>query len=209
MSDDWFHWLNVIGVAFFAVSGTLVAYEKNVDSFGVIVLASITAIGGGTLRDVLLDEPIFWIAAPDYLYSTLAAISITVILIRIKSSISGRLLMFMDGVGLGLFNIIGIEKALIAETGMTIAITLGTVTAIFGGILRDVLAREIPMAMRCELYATACIAGGLVYAGLFYSDLPYLWCIIGSLLTTLSLRLGAIRWGWRIPIFEKDIPKQD
>ncbi len=206
MSDDWFHLLNTVSIAFFAISGALVAYEEEVDSFGVVVLAVITAVGGGTLRDVLLDQPIFWIDKPDYLYSTYGAIIVTVILIRLNSGISTRLMIGFDAFGLALYNVIGIEKALINETGMGVAITLGTVTAIFGGLMRDVIARKVPLVMRCELYATACIAGGLVYAGLLYAGAPYLWCIAASLLTTISLRLGALKWGWRVPIFRKDVP---
>ena len=205
MSADWFHLLNIVSIAFFAISGALVAYEEDVDSFGVVVLAVITAIGGGTLRDVLLDEPVFWIANPDYLYSTYGAVVITIILIKLNSGISNKLMMGFDAFGLALYNIIGIEKALINETNMLIAITLGTVTAIFGGLLRDVIARKVPLVMRCELYATACIAGGCVYAGLLYAGAPYLWCIIGSFLTTVSLRLGALKWGWQLNIFAKDI----
>lgn len=207
MSDDWFHLLNTVSIAFFAISGALVAYEEEVDSFGVIVLAVITAVGGGTLRDVLLDQPIFWIDKPDYLYSTYGAIIVTVILIRLNSGISNTLMIGFDAFGLALYNVIGIEKALINETGMAVAITLGTVTAIFGGLMRDVIARKVPLVMRCELYATACIAGGLVYAGMLYAGAPYLWCIVASLVTTISLRLGALKWGWRVPIFKKDIPE--
>lgn len=212
MSDDWFHFLNVIGVAFFAVSGTLMAYKKDVDGFGVVVLASITALGGGTLRDVLLGEPVFWVKQADYLYSTYAAALITILLLRLKSNLHGNYLMIVDAFGLGLFNIIGIEKALIGETGMVIAITMGTTTGIFGGLIRDVICREIPMVMRGQLYATACLAGGLVYAGLFYVSVPYSLCILGSLITTVFLRMGALHWNWEFPIFRRqigDIDKDD
>ncbi|AXR04950.1 trimeric intracellular cation channel family protein [Salinimonas sediminis] len=203
MSDEWFHVLNLIGVAFFSVSGTLMAFEKDVDGFGVVVLASITAVGGGTLRDVLLDQPVFWIAQADYLYITYAASIVTIILQRTSWEFPSYTLNVVDAFGLGLFNIIGIEKSLINETGMVIAITLGTTTGIFGGLIRDVICREIPMVMRGDLYATACLSGGLMYAGLFYLSVPYIFCILGSLATTIFLRMGALHWNWEVPIFKR------
>ena len=205
MSNEWFHFLNIIGVAFFAMSGTLMAYHKKVDSFGMTVLATLTAVGGGTLRDVLLDQPVFWIADPDYLVSTYSAIFVTFILLRLNSKLNAYYILLVDAIGLGLFNIIGIEKSLIAETGMLVALTMGVCTAIFGGILRDIFCREMPLVMRGELYATACVAGGLAYAGLFYSGVPYLWCILGSLGTTIFLRVGAIHWDWNPTLYKRDV----
>ena len=208
MSDAWFHLLNLAGVAFFAISGALAAYEKDVDSFGVVVLGSITAVGGGTLRDLVLDEDVFWVANSDYLYACYLAIIVTIVLLRLRSNLKGYYLMLVDAIGLGLFNIIGIEKALISGADMLVAITLGTCTAIFGGLIRDVICREIPLVMRCELYATASLIGGGVYAILFHFNAEYEWCIAGSLLTTLVLRLGALKWGWRIPIFPADMEQK-
>ena len=178
-------------------------YQKEVDGIGVIVLASVTALGGGTLRDILLGQPIFWIDQVYYLYSTYFAILVTILFIRHVSKLSQNYLLFFDAVGLGLFNIIGIEKSLINETGMVVAITMGVTTGIFGGLIRDVICREIPLVMRGELYATACIAGGLVYAALLYLGAPYVWCILGALLTTVFLRLGAIYWGWQPKLYRK------
>ncbi|GGW91802.1 hypothetical protein GCM10007391_27560 [Alteromonas halophila] len=181
-------------------------YDKEVDGIGVIVLASVTALGGGTLRDILLDEPIFWIDQVYYLYSTYIAILLTILSIRHVSRLSQNYLLFFDAVGLGLFNIIGIEKSLINETGMVVAITMGVTTGVFGGLIRDVICKEIPLVMRGELYATACIAGGLVYAALLYAGAPYAWCILGALFTTVFLRLGAIHWGWQPKLYRKKNP---
>lgn len=203
MSSDYFLFLNLLGVAFFAISGALMGYEKEVDGIGIIVLASVTALGGGTLRDILLSQPIFWIEQVYYLYSTYFAILITILFIRHVSRLSQNYLLFFDAVGLGLFNIIGIEKALINETGMVVAITMGVTTGIFGGLMRDVICKEIPLVMRGELYATACIAGGLVYAALLYLGTPYAWCILGALFTTGFLRFGAIYWGWKPKLYRK------
>ncbi len=203
VSNDYFLFLNLMGVAFFAVSGALMGYDKEVDGIGIIVLASVTALGGGTLRDILLSEPIFWVEQVYYLYSTYIAILLTILLIRHVSRLSQNYLLFFDAVGLGLFNIIGIEKSLINETGMVIAITMGVTTGVFGGLIRDVICKEIPLVMRGELYATACIAGGLAYAALLYLGAPYIWCILGALFTTMFLRLGAIHWGWQPRLYKK------
>jgi len=109
---DWFHWLNLAGVAVCAISGTLMAYQKRMDGFGVVVLASATAIGGGTLRDVMLDVPVFWIADTDYLYTTLIAAFIPIIWLRISPRFPFHYLLIADAFGLALFNVVGIEKAL-------------------------------------------------------------------------------------------------
>jgi uncharacterized membrane protein YeiH len=203
MTDDYFHILNLLGVAFFAVSGTLLGYEKKVGGFGVVVVASVTALGGGSLRDLLLNEPVFWVADPDYLYSTYAAICISIFFIRYLPNVSNYYFLLLDAIGMAIFNIVGIEKSLIGGTGMVIAITMGTTTGIFGGLIRDVICREIPSVMRKELYASACISGGLVYAALFALGSPYIWCILGSLFATVFLRMGALHWRWRPKIFHK------
>lgn len=181
------------------------AYKKKVDSFGMTVLATLTAIGGGTIRDVLLNKPVFWIEDPSYLISTYCAIFVTYILLRLNSQLNGYYILFADAIGLGIFNIVGIEKTLIADKGMLVAVTMGVCTATFGGILRDVFCREMPLVMRGDLYATACVAGGLAYAGLFYSGVAYYWCILGSLSTTLFLRLGAIHWNWSPTLYNRDV----
>ncbi|AEE23334.1 MAG: hypothetical protein CL578_18840 [Alteromonadaceae bacterium] len=203
MSDDYFHLLNIIGVAFFAVSGTLLGYEKKVGGFGVVVVACATALGGGSLRDLLLNEPVFWVADPDYLYSTYSAIVITILFIRYLPNVSNYYFILLDALAMAIFNIIGIEKSLIGGTGMVIAITMGTTTGIFGGLIRDVICREIPSVMRGELYASACIAGGLAYALLFTLGVPYVWCILGSLFTTVFIRMGALHWNWKLHIFKR------
>ena len=111
--------------------------------------------------------------------------------------------LLVDAIGMALFNIMGIEKALISGTGMVIAITMGITTGIFGGLIRDVICREVPSVMRNEPYASACLVGGLVYAALFTIEVDYIWCILGSLFTTVFLRLGSLKWGWHLTIFRK------
>jgi uncharacterized membrane protein YeiH len=210
MTTEYFHFLGILGVAFFAVSGTLLGHEKKINGFGVVVVASLTALGGGTIRDVILSQPIFWINSPDYLLSTYAAIIGTILFIRYMPPLSNYYFIFVDAVGLAIFNIMGIEKALIEGTGMIIAITMGMTTGIFGGLMRDVVCREIPLVMQGDVYASACLAGGLTYAALFSLDAPYAWCILGSVIVTVVLRAGATRWGWQVNLFKKrrSVPRE-
>ena len=203
MTDEYFHILNLMGVAFFAVAGTLLGYEKNIGGFGVVVVGSVTALGGGTLRDLLLNKPVFWVEGPDYLYTTYAAIIVAVLFIRYLPHVNNYYFLLVDAIGMAIFNIVGIEKSLLGGAGMIVAITMGTTTGIFGGLIRDVICREVPSVMRDEPYAAACVAGGLVYAALFLLEVHYLWCIVGSLIATIFLRLGSLHWGWRLQIFKK------
>ncbi|ASM56162.1 MULTISPECIES: trimeric intracellular cation channel family protein [Pseudoalteromonas] len=203
MAFEYFHFMSLIGVAFFAISGTLLGHEKNIGGFGVVVVGSVTALGGGTLRDILLNQPVFWIAEPDYLYATYGAIFIAVVFIRHLPHVSNYYMLLVDVLGMAIFNIVGIEKSLIEGTTMIVAITMGMTTGIFGGLMRDVICREIPLVMREELYSTACLSGGLTYAALFLLGVSYIWCILGSLFITVFLRLGALHWGWQPNIFRK------
>jgi len=203
MTADYFHFLNIIGVAFFAVSGTLLGHDKDIGGFGIVVVGSVTALSGRTLRDVLLNQPVFWIAQPDYLYATYAAIFVAVMFIRYLPDLSNYYMLLLDAIGTAIFNIVGIEKALIEGTTMLVAITMGVTTGIFGGLMRDVICREVPLVMRDELYSTACFCGGLTYAALFLLDVHYIWCIIGSLFVTVFLRLGALHFGWKPNVFRK------
>lgn len=104
---------------------------------------------------------------------------------------------------MAIFNIIGIEKALIEGADMVVAITMGMTTGIFGGLMRDVICREVPLVMGEELYSTACLSGGLTYAALFTLEVSYIWCIIGAFAVTVFLRLGAIHFGWQPNLFRK------
>lgn len=201
---DWFHWLNLIGVAVCAISGTLMAYQKRMDGFGVIVLASVTAIGGGTLRDIMLDVPVFWIVEPDYVYSTLFAAIGTIVWLRFSPRFPYHYLLIADAFGLALFNVVGLEKALVHGTPMVVAIAMGTITGVFGGLLRDVICREVPLVLVGELYAFTCICGGLVYALCAHIGIDSQLCGLGALITTVLMRLGAMRWHWQLPVFSAD-----
>lgn len=201
---DWFHWLNLAGVAVCAVSGTLMAYQKRMDGFGVVVLASATAIGGGTLRDVMLDVPVFWIADTDYLYTTLIAALVPVVWLRFSPRFPYHYLLVADAFGLALFNVVGIEKALAGEASIAVAIAMGTITGVFGGLLRDVICREVPLVLNGELYAITCIVGGIGYGVGMQLGLTTEMCGLIALVTTVLMRLGALRWHWHLPVFDSE-----
>lgn len=208
MSSDYFLFLNIVGVAFFAVSGALMGHQKQINGFGIVVVGAITAIGGGTIRDLMLGKPIFWVEVSDYLFATYTAILVTILFVRYMPSPANFFFIVMDAIGLAIFNIVGIEKALIEGTGMLVALTMGVVTGIFGGLMRDVICREVPLVMKSDLYASTCLAGGLTYAALFAMDVAYFWCILGALIVTVFLRLGSVYWNWNIDLFHKRTHKK-
>ncbi|RUO58751.1 trimeric intracellular cation channel family protein [Pseudidiomarina insulisalsae] len=199
--EIFFYWFDHLGVAVFAISGTLLAFRKNMDGFGVIVLAGATAIGGGTIRDLILDLPVFWAHDPTYLYTIIAAAVLTIFWLRLRDYIHQKTLLIADAIGVAFFTVMGAQKALMADFPAIICVTMGTITACFGGMIRDVLARDVPMVLKSELYATTCIVGASVYV-LLAAFNPLLALFIGGL-TTLLLRLAAIRWQWHLPVFQE------
>ncbi len=189
-----FYWIDHLGVAVFAISGALLAFRKKMDGFGILVLATVTAIGGGTIRDLIIDLPVFWTRDTFYLYTILATSLLTIVWLRYKHYIHKTTLLVADAFGVAFFTVMGAQRALEAGFSPLICIIMGTITACFGGMLRDVLARDIPMVLKSELYAVTCIAGGSVFVLIApYSSIFAITC--GGL-TTLLLRLGAIKWHW-------------
>ncbi|MFT5636178.1 MAG: putative membrane protein YeiH [Cognaticolwellia sp.] len=196
------YWLDLFGVIVFAFSGALMAGRYQLDPFGVVVLSAVTAIGGGTIRDVILQTPVFWVENPVYLYVILATAVLTIIFIRCPKRIPKRLLLVSDAFGLALFAVLGTEKALSLGAAVPVAIVMGTMSGVAGGMIRDVLCNVIPMILRKEIYATAAILGGTLYTLLLYFHLPQHIAIIGSILGALSLRLAAIYWRVTLPAFD-------
>ena len=140
----------------------------------------------------------------DSLYTTLVAAFIPILWLRISPRFPFHYLLIADAFGLALFNVVGIEKALANETGMAVAVAMGTITGVFGGLLRDVICREVPLVLNGELYAMTCIAGGVAYGIAHFFGLATQWCGISALIITVLLRLGSMRWHWQLPVFYKE-----
>jgi uncharacterized membrane protein YeiH len=197
---------DLMGVAVFAVSGALAASRKGLDLFGVVVIAAITAIGGGTLRDLLLDRhPIFWMVDSTYLTVTCAAALLTVVYVR-RWPAPHRALLVADALGLALFAISGARIAEAAGLGPVIVILMGTMTGVAGGILRDVLSAQVPLILRRDIYATAAVAGISVYLLLQWLGVPRPIPSAVGMVTVAVLRLLAIRRGLHLPVVR---PPQD
>ncbi len=195
--------LDMFGTAVFAVSGVLLAGRLRMDPFGVIVLAMVTAIGGGTIRDMILGAtPVFWVNQNEYLWVILISCLASIILIRHPRRLPWYVLPVADAIGLAVFVAIGVDKALSYGASSLVAVIMGVLTGCGGGIIRDVLAREIPMVLRTEVYATACIAGGLVHTSALHLGLDLVLASSAGMITTLLIRLAAIRWHLSLPIFD-------
>ncbi|OAT33297.1 putative inner membrane protein [Buttiauxella ferragutiae ATCC 51602] len=176
------------------------------DPFGVLVLGVVTAVGGGTIRDMALDNgPVFWVKDPTDLVVAMVTCLLTILLIRQPRRLPKWILPVLDAVGLAVFVGIGVNKAFLAGASPLIAICMGVLTGVGGGIIRDVLAREIPMILRTEIYATACIAGGIVHATAYHTfHVPLDQASMIGMVVTLGIRLAAIRWHLKLPTFALD-----
>nr|WP_202436294.1 TRIC cation channel family protein [Vibrio eleionomae] len=194
--------IDLFGTAIFAVSGVLLAGRLRMDPFGVIVLASVTAIGGGTIRDMALGAtPVFWIRNTSYLWVILITCIITMLIVRRPKRVAWWILPVCDAIGLAVFVGIGVEKAMSYQSSPLVAIIMGVLTGCGGGIIRDVLAREIPMVLRSEVYATACIIGGVFHTSALALGYSSETALLSGISSTLIIRLGAIRWHLSLPIF--------
>jgi uncharacterized membrane protein YeiH len=200
--NELLYWLDLFGIVVFALSGALMAGRYKLDPFGVVVLASVTAIGGGTIRDMILDTPVFWVENPIYLYVILATAVLTIIIIRRPKRIPKRFLLIADAFGLALFAVLGTEKALSLGVPISVAVVMGTITGVAGGMIRDVICNVIPMILRKEIYATATILGGSLFALFQYLAWPENIALISAILGALTLRLAAIYWQVSLPAFQ-------
>ncbi|MDE5811883.1 MAG: trimeric intracellular cation channel family protein [Muribaculaceae bacterium] len=190
--------IEIIGTFAFAISGIRLAAYKKFDLFGAYVVGLVTAIGGGTLRDVLLDIPVFWMQTWVYLGVTGAALGIVIIFRKLLVSMNKALFIF-DTIGLALFVVIGIEKSLSADYPMWVAIVMGVITGSFGGVVRDILINVEPLFFRKDIYATACLAGGLLYWAAFSLKLPPVLTQSICGITIIVLRMLAIHYNWCLP----------
>jgi uncharacterized membrane protein YeiH len=197
-----FYLLQIIGTLAFAMSGALTAMNKRMDPFGIFIIAFVTSLGGGTLRDVLIGKtPVGWMQ--DLIYVNLVIVGFALAIIFRKKLEHLRVSLFLfDTIGLGVFTLIGLEKGINIGLHPIICIAIGTMTACFGGVIRDILCNEIPVIFRKEIYATICIFGGIVFFGLkgfgLNNDLLYL--ITSSII--ISIRLMAVKFKWALPSLE-------
>ncbi len=193
------YYFDLIGTFVFAISGVLTASSKKFDVFGASVIAFVTAIGGGTIRDMLIgSHPVGWINDLNYLYVIIGAILVSIIFKRHIIKLRKTLFLF-DTIGIGVFTIIGVQKSIDLNISPVIAIMMGTISAVFGGVIRDILTNETPLIFRKEIYATPCLAGGALYLLLLQLNLnPGLISLITALLI-IGIRLIAVKKSWSLP----------
>ncbi|MFI2742510.1 trimeric intracellular cation channel family protein [Zhouia sp. PK063] len=200
-----YYWLDILGTVAFAISGVMVALEKRLDPFGVAIIAFVTAIGGGTIRDMLLGvQPVTWLINTTFFYVIIGSVLFAVVFRKQLKYLTKSLFLF-DTIGIGLYTVVGIEKGLGAQLDPVICVALGTVSACFGGVIRDILCREIPVIFRKEIYATACILGGLSYFLLHYlfpNQGEFIY--IASILVVILIRILAVTYHLRLPSLYKD-----
>ena len=196
-----FYILDLVGVAVFAVSGTLAAGRTGLDLLGVIVIATLTAIGGGTLRDLLLNRhPIFWITDAKYLTVIIVSALFTVCYVRILPP-PGDALLVADALGLALFAMSGAHVAEAVQRPPIIVVLMGTITGVAGGVLRDVITAQIPLILRRDIYATAAIVGVTLYLLLQALGMRRSWAFGAGMAALVALRGLAILSGWQLPVF--------
>ena len=193
--------LDLFGTAVFAVSGALAAGRRHMDLFGVLVIAAVTAVGGGTVRDLLLDRhPVFWIADLWYLGTiSIAAFSTFLYTAAVRPPRSA--LPIADAFGLAIFTVVGAKVAIDGGVPTVIVVLMGAITGTVGGILRDVLCDETPLILRREIYATAALGGGAVYVVLQGTSLPLPVATVAAVTSVFLTRLAALRWNLHLPSF--------
>lgn len=198
-------WLDVLGVGTFAVSGILGAAKKRLDLFGALAVAFICSLGGGTLRDVLLGlVPVFWIRDSTPALVALGCALGAFILLRFVA-FPARLLLVLDALGLGVFAVLGANRALEAGASLGVAALMGTLSGSAGGAMRDVLCGDVPLVLRKEIYATAALAGALLFGVLLRENAPREWALWGGALLTFGIRLAAIKWKLGLPLAREKI----
>lgn len=191
--------IDILGTFAFAVSGAFAAMEKKLDPFGVIILSFVTAIGGGTLRDVLIgDTPVGWLRNGTTTLVIIAAAIGTMFFGRMLKKLTTTLFLF-DALGLGLFTLVGVEKGLQLEFSPGICVALGTITGSFGGVTRDVLLNNVPLVFRKEIYASVSILGGLLYMLLLRVDMLSEFATVLAILFIVGIRVIVVRYKLALP----------
>ena len=200
--------IDYIGTFAFAISGIRMAAAKKFDWFGAYVVGLVTAVGGGTLRDLLLGVTPFWMLQPSYLIVT--GFALLVVIVFGKQLIKMNTTMFLfDAIGLGLFTVVGYEKSLAAEFPIWVNIIMGTLTGAAGGILRDTLINEVPLIFRKDVYATACILGGFIFFICQQTGMGNAMCEILSASSVILIRIWAVRKSASLPLMKDDTAEED
>ena len=197
--------LDLIGTLVFAISGSMAASSKKLDLFGAAFIAFVTAVGGGTVRDLLLGTtPVGWMQDTTYIYVILSGVGITFLFKAVVRKLRKTLFLF-DTIGIGVFTILGLSKALILEVPAPIAVMMGMFSAVLGGVIRDILINEIPLIFRKEIYAMACVAGGTAFV--FLQDvLSFEWNVVATISLIIAIRIIVIKF--KIGLSEIDDSKR-
>ncbi|WP_109699777.1 trimeric intracellular cation channel family protein [Chitinophaga deserti] len=198
------YWLDLIGTFVFAISGALAAWDKKMyhDIFGVSFTAFVTSIGGGTMRDLILGTRPVWVNDSRYVIAIILGVLVT-LLFRRRLLQYRRSIFLFDTLGIGFYTVIGLQKALAFGVHPWAAVILGMISAIFGGVIRDMMVNEIPLIFSRQIYATACLAGAALYIGLSHLGVDQEWNMIASIILVITIRLTALRKGWSLPYLEK------
>ncbi len=191
--------IEFLGTFAFAISGIRLASAKKFDLFGAFVVGFVTAIGGGTLRDLFINVTPFWMENPVYLWATLLALLFVIIFHNQLIRLSNTFFLF-DSIGLGLFVVVGVEKSLALGHEPWVAVIMGTITGSVGGMIRDVLINEIPLVFRKEIYALACVIGGIVFTLMHAAGLHRIATELTTAATVILIRILAVRYQWHLPI---------
>ncbi len=193
--------LDFLGTAVFAVTGALVASRKQMDIIGFMLLAVVTGVGGGSLRDTMLGAlPVFWVEEPVYL-GICIAVAIGVFFVAHIPESRYRALLWLDAAGLAVFCVVGAEKALAAGAGPFIAVAMGVATATLGGVIRDVLGGEVPLILRKEIYVTAALAGAASFIALDSLGLDGPLALCAGFAVCFVIRALALRYHWSLPVY--------
>ena len=206
--NDFVNWCDYLGTLAFAISGIRLAAGKGLDWFGAYVVGFVTAVGGGTIRDILLDIKPFWLVQPSYLIITALGLIFTIIFRHQVVRLNHSLFVF-DAIGLGLFVVVGVAKSYAAGFPWWVAVIMGTVTGSFGGLLRDVLINETPLIFRTDFYASACVLGSIIYVLMGrYSSLPIEWVQFISAISVFIFRVLAVVLHIQLPTFNPKLTEK-
>lgn len=206
--SDFVNWCDYLGTLAFAISGIRLSAGKGLDWFGAYVVGFVTAVGGGTIRDILLDIKPFWLVQPSYLIITALGLIFTIIFRRQVVRLNHSLFVF-DAIGLGLFVVVGVAKSYAAGFPWWVAVIMGTVTGSFGGLLRDVLINETPLIFRTDFYASACVLGSIIYVLMGrYSSLPIEWVQFISAISVFIFRVLAVVLHIQLPTFNPKLTEK-